>query len=151
MLMLVFGVLCLFVGLEGAPLQYSDTRYDDVELISILNNDELYIKLFQCLIGRGKCTPDWEILKDALPSALLDNCDKCTTKQKFGTKTLLAHLVHDKPSDMRILEGEFDPDGSYRKELEKEDKETNDINRKRSATLEDQQVELLDKVRRIIK
>nr|QFU27930.1 chemosensory protein 15 [Apolygus lucorum] len=149
LIFVVFGVSSLFVGLEGAPLQYSDTRYDDVELTSILNNDELYIKLFQCLIGRGKCTPDWEILKDAVPGALLDNCEKCTAKEKFGTKTLLSHLVHEKPSDMRILEGEFDPDGSYRKELEKEEKETNDINRKRSALKEE--VEFLNKVKRLIK
>nr|AXS78218.1 chemosensory protein 12 [Adelphocoris lineolatus] len=149
MIIIVFGISALLVVVEGAPLQYSDTRYDDVELTTILSNDELYIKLFQCLIGRGKCTPDWEILKDALPGALLDNCSECSNKQKFGTKTLLAHLVHERPSDMRLLEGEFDPDGSYRKELEKEEKESNDINRKRSANLEE--VEILDKIKRIIK
>nr|ARJ35779.1 chemosensory protein 4 [Cyrtorhinus lividipennis] len=150
--MFVAVVLCAFGGALGAPVQYSDTRFDGLELSSILKNDELYIQLFQCLIGRGKCSPDWELLKDAVPGALLDNCVDCSEKQKISMKTLLAHLVHHKPEDMRLLEGEFDPDGSYRKSLEKldkdeEEKQTNVIQTKRAARLKD--VEILEKVKRI--
>ncbi|BET00291.1 chemosensory protein [Nesidiocoris tenuis] len=131
--MFITAVLC-------APVQYSDTRYDGTELKTLLGNDEQYLNLFQCVIGRGKCTPDQELLKSAIPGAILDGCAACNAKQSIGSKTFLEHLINERPSDMLLLEGEFDPDGSYRKSYEHQ--RTNSVDsRKRSAILE--QVELL--------
>lgn len=39
------------------------TKYDDVNLDEILNNERIYVKYFLCLKGEGKCTPDARELK----------------------------------------------------------------------------------------
>lgn len=47
---------------QGAPATYT-TKYDNVNIDEILNNDRLVANYFKCLMETGKCTPEGEEIK----------------------------------------------------------------------------------------
>lgn len=71
----VIFVVCL-IGLVSAADKYT-TKYDSVNLDDILKSDRLLNNYFNCLMERGKCTPDGNELKRTLPDALKTECAKC--------------------------------------------------------------------------
>ncbi|KAK9512692.1 hypothetical protein O3M35_001064 [Rhynocoris fuscipes] len=90
------------------------TKYDNIDLEEILNNDRIYVKYFECLKGTGKCTPDGKELKDVLPDALQTACEKCSEKQKKGTDRILSFMLEKKPQDYLTLEKIYDSQRVYR-------------------------------------
>ncbi|XP_014253147.1 ejaculatory bulb-specific protein 3-like [Cimex lectularius] len=91
------------------------TKYDNIDLDVVLNNERLYKKYFQCLTNAGRCPPDGKELKASLPDALATNCAKCSKKQKEGSEKVINFIVEKKPKDFEKLEELYDPDGVYRK------------------------------------
>jgi hypothetical protein len=62
--MLKLLVLVGLVGVAfGAPEEKYTTKYDNVNLDEILNNQRLYSKYLECLKTGQKCTPDGKLLK----------------------------------------------------------------------------------------
>lgn len=58
--LLIFSIVVAF--------SYSDdgkytTKYDNIDLDEILNSDRLLKNYFECVMERGKCTPDGNELK----------------------------------------------------------------------------------------
>lgn len=72
---LVIFAVCLVVGLASA--QKYTTKYDNINLDDILKSERLLNNYFNCLMERGKCTPDGNELKRTLPDALKTECAKC--------------------------------------------------------------------------
>lgn len=58
----VFVALATIVYALPKPDTYS-TKYDTIDVDSILNNDRLLENYIACIEGTGKCTPDGEELK----------------------------------------------------------------------------------------
>lgn len=56
---IVFVSVVVFVVSQET---YSD-KYDNVDVDEILNNQRLYQKYFDCIMGKGKCTADGTELK----------------------------------------------------------------------------------------
>ncbi|KAK9504859.1 hypothetical protein O3M35_009037 [Rhynocoris fuscipes] len=111
---ILLSVVCLCaVGYLADAATYT-TKYDNIDLEEILNNDRIYVKYFDCLKGTGKCTPDGKELKDVLPDALQTACEKCSEKQKKGTDRVLSFLLEKKPQDYLVLEKIYDPERVYR-------------------------------------
>nr|ACZ58026.1 chemosensory protein 8 [Adelphocoris lineolatus] len=115
--MLLMGVLAC----AWAADKYTD-KYDNIDIDEILNNERLYKKYFDCILGNGKCTPDGTELKETIPDALKTACAKCNDKQKAGVEKVLRHLLTKKAEDYKILEAKFDPEGVYRKKYEAQKK-----------------------------
>lgn len=60
--------VCLAVALAvvmAADEKYT-TKYDNVNLDEILNNERLFKQYYNCLIDKGSCTPDAAELKSML-------------------------------------------------------------------------------------
>ncbi|BET00376.1 unnamed protein product [Nesidiocoris tenuis] len=98
------------------------TKYDNIELDEILNNQRLYQKYFDCLRNKGKCTADAAELKELIPDALKTECAKCSEKQKEGVEKVLRFVLTKKPDDYNEIEAIYDPDGTYRKKYEEQKK-----------------------------
>lgn len=63
--LLVAVVCCIattMIMVQGAPATYT-TKYDNVNIDEILNNDRLVNNYFKCLMETGKCTPEGEEIK----------------------------------------------------------------------------------------
>nr|ARJ35777.1 chemosensory protein 2 [Cyrtorhinus lividipennis] len=120
---LILFVLAAVVSCALAADQYT-TRYDNIDLDDILKNQRLYKKYYECLVGKGKCTPDGKELKEHLPDALKTGCSKCSEKQRSGSEKVIKYLLKNKPQDYAALEKIYDPQGSYKKKYEAEAKKT---------------------------
>nr|AYN71368.1 chemosensory protein 19 [Oedaleus infernalis] len=118
-------IAALAVVVVAAAEEKYTTKYDNVNLDEILNNDRLLNKYVQCLMedGESNCTADGKELKKAVPDALSNECAKCNDKQKEGTKKVLKHLVNHKPDVWQQLKAKYDPDGTYTKKYEDREKE----------------------------
>ncbi|KAJ8925789.1 hypothetical protein NQ315_009639 [Exocentrus adspersus] len=112
----VFSVV--LIGLVAGQ-QYT-TKYDNVDLDQIIKSDRLMKNYVDCVLERGKCTPDGTELKKNLPDALQTDCSKCSEKQKDGSRKILKHLVKNKREWFNELAAKYDPDSSYRKRNEAE-------------------------------
>lgn len=75
---LIAVAVLVFVGVAWAadPPVYT-TKYDGVNLDEILKSERLLKNYINCLMDKGKCTPDGTELKRTLPDALKTGCSKC--------------------------------------------------------------------------
>uniref|UniRef100_A0A023FAZ1 Putative pheromone binding protein n=1 Tax=Triatoma infestans TaxID=30076 RepID=A0A023FAZ1_TRIIF len=115
-----------FFGLFVVACAYAastyTTKYDNIDLDEILNNDRVYKKYYDCLANKAKCTPDGKELKDILPDALKTQCAKCNEKQKKGAEKVIRFMLENKRADFDALEKIYDPSGTYRKKYAAEAK-----------------------------
>lgn len=59
-----FMIICLSATTFGKPSEdHYTTRYDNLNLDAILNNDRLLRGYIDCLLGKRRCTKDAEELK----------------------------------------------------------------------------------------
>nr|CAJ01514.1 hypothetical protein [Pediculus humanus corporis] len=88
-----FVLFCAFALAAGARVprdeKYS-TKYDNIDLDSILKNDRLLQNYVNCLLDKGTCTPEGTDLKKVLPDALENACAKCSEAQKRGAEKKLS-------------------------------------------------------------
>ncbi|XP_063918541.1 ejaculatory bulb-specific protein 3-like [Zophobas morio] len=96
------------------------TKYDDVDLDEIIKSDRLLKNYVNCLLEKGKCTPDGAELKRIIPDALQTDCSKCSETQKNGSKKLIHHLYDNKREWWNELEAKYDKDGIYIKKYASE-------------------------------
>lgn len=55
-------VIAVATLLEAAPDKFT-TKYDNVNLDEILGNEKLLMNYYNCIMDKGKCTPDGAELK----------------------------------------------------------------------------------------
>ncbi|KAF7283888.1 ejaculatory bulb-specific protein 3-like [Rhynchophorus ferrugineus] len=123
---LSFAVLVALVGLAmGKPADTYTTKYDNIDLDQILKSDRLLRNYLNCLLEKGKCTPDGSELKRVLPDALETECSKCNEKQKDGARKVIHFLIDNKRPWWNELAVKYDPDGTYLKKYEAEAKKEN--------------------------
>uniref|UniRef100_A0A310S9T4 Chemosensory protein 11 n=1 Tax=Chrysomela lapponica TaxID=153811 RepID=A0A310S9T4_CHRLA len=111
-------LLPLFVcGLSGlvaaGPLQYYATKYDHIDVETILNNRRMVNYYAACLLNKGPCPPEGVEFKRILPEALRTNCLRCTEKQKTVTLRTIKRLKKEYPKIWDQLRNEWDPDDTY--------------------------------------
>lgn len=112
----------LLAGVTSAlPANTYPTQYDKVDLDRILHNERIFKKYVDCLMDRGKCTPDAKLLKDLLPDALKTDCSKCSTAQKKMAGKALEYILRNRRNVWNELLDKYDPDGLVRKKLEYEE------------------------------
>nr|WVD93736.1 chemosensory protein 12 [Graphosoma rubrolineatum] len=105
----------------GTQLSYTD-KWDKVDIDQILKNDRVLQKYVDCLMDRGKCSPDAQELKKVLPEAIQSECAKCTDAQKRMAGKALSYILQNKRNYWNELLGKYDPKGEIRKKYEYEDK-----------------------------
>nr|ARM20141.1 chemosensory protein [Galeruca daurica] len=109
-------VLCL-AGLSSAAVtekaKYT-TKYDNVNLEEIVHSDRLLKSYVDCLLEKGKCTPDGLELKKNMPDAIATDCSKCSEKQREGSEYMMRFLIDNKPDYWNPLQEKYDPSGAYK-------------------------------------
>lgn len=59
----VVGILCAVCAAEVAQPKTYTTKYDNIDLDEIIHNDRLLKNYVDCLLDKGRCTPDGLELK----------------------------------------------------------------------------------------
>ncbi|XP_066259551.1 ejaculatory bulb-specific protein 3-like [Euwallacea similis] len=117
---LLVVALAALVGIVLADNPKYTTKYDNVDLDEIIKSDRLMKNYVNCLLEKGKCTPDGAELKRVLPDALHTECSKCSETQKKGSRKIMRHLIDNKPEWWKELEAKYDKEGSYKKTYREE-------------------------------
>ncbi|XP_014215626.1 ejaculatory bulb-specific protein 3-like [Copidosoma floridanum] len=99
--------------LGGEEVRYT-TKYDNVDIESVIGNERLLAGYVGCLLETKPCSPDAAELKRNLPDALATNCSRCSSAQKTISERLTHHLIDNKPDEWSLLEQRYDPTGAYR-------------------------------------
>nr|AMP19497.1 chemosensory protein 2 [Tomicus yunnanensis] len=116
----------LFVVVVGVAYGEEYTsKFDNVDLDQILQSDRLLRNYINCLLEKGKCTPDGAELKKNLPDALENECAKCSPKQRDGAKKVIHFIIENKRSYWDELAAKYDPEGTYYKKYQAEAKKEN--------------------------
>nr|AWC68032.1 chemosensory protein 13 [Matsumurasca onukii] len=107
------ALVLMMVAVAVAQDKYT-TKYDGVNIDQILQNDRLLTSYFNCIMDKGKCSPDGQELKKHIPDALENECAKCSDKQKAGVEKVLRFLYEKKPDLFKEMEAKYDSEGKYR-------------------------------------
>ncbi|NP_001156287.1 ejaculatory bulb-specific protein 3-like precursor [Acyrthosiphon pisum] len=124
LLAVAFFIATTMTMVQAAPAKYT-TKYDNVNIDDILNNDRLVASYFKCLMETGKCTPEGEEIKRWLPEAVENKCEDCSEKQKIGSEKIIKFLFEKKNDMWKQLEEKYDPKGLYRQRYSEDAKKLN--------------------------
>lgn len=108
---IILTVLCVVI-VTARTATYTD-KWDNINVDEILESQRLLKAYVDCLLDRGRCTPDGKALKETLPDALENECSKCTAKQKTSSDKIIKHLVNKQPDFWKELSVKFDPENVY--------------------------------------
>ncbi|XP_014277055.1 ejaculatory bulb-specific protein 3 [Halyomorpha halys] len=120
--LLLLAPLALACFCQAAATQQSYTdKWDRIDVDQILKNDRILKKYVDCLMDRGKCSPDAQELRKVLPEAIQTECAKCTDSQKRMAGKALSYILQNKRNYWNELIGKYDPKGEFRKKYEYEE------------------------------
>ncbi|KZC06684.1 PREDICTED: ejaculatory bulb-specific protein 3-like [Dufourea novaeangliae] len=119
---LVFSI-CFLLATTFAEEKYT-TKYDNIDIDTVINSERLLNGYVNCLLDHGACTPDAAELKKNLPDALEHDCSACSAKQKEVANKVSQYLIDHRREDWSLLEAKYDPTGAYRQQyLQTQNKE----------------------------
>ncbi|XP_013162731.1 PREDICTED: ejaculatory bulb-specific protein 3-like [Papilio xuthus] len=116
---MTFKVFILCVVATSFAAQYTD-KYDDINLKEIVENKRILLSYANCVLEKGKCSPEGKVLKDHIKDAIETGCKKCTDAQRTGTETMIRHLIKYEPDIWNELATKYDSTGEWRKTYEDE-------------------------------
>nr|AYP30836.1 CSP11 [Corythucha ciliata] len=107
----------LLAGIVAVAWSRPDSHYTDkwdhIDVEEVIESDKLLKGYVNCLMDRGRCTPDGKSLKETLPDALEKDCSKCTEIQKEKSDKVIKHLVNKRPDYWNELSSKYDPNHIY--------------------------------------
>nr|AOG12898.1 chemosensory protein [Eogystia hippophaecolus] len=112
----VIALICV-LGMVIADEKYTD-KYDNINLDEILGNKRLLQAYVNCVLDKGKCSPEGKELRDNVEEALQTGCAKCTEAQDKGASRVIEHLIKNEKEIWGELTAKYDPEGKYRKKYE---------------------------------
>ncbi|KAJ0174112.1 hypothetical protein K1T71_010258 [Dendrolimus kikuchii] len=108
------------VVLSDCPDGLYTDRYDTINVNEILSNNHLRDSYLDCMMDKGKCTPEGKELKNHIAHALQTGCDCCTDQQKSKSRVVIGYFINEKPDAWNELTAKYDPKKVYTKKYEEE-------------------------------
>ncbi|XP_065083605.1 mucin-2-like isoform X6 [Ochlerotatus camptorhynchus] len=102
---------------ESARNLYS-SRYDNLDIDTILGSSRLVNNYVDCLLSRKPCPPEGKDLKRILPEALRTKCSRCSVTQKENALKIITTLYYNYPEQYQALRERWDPSGEYHRRFE---------------------------------
>uniref|UniRef100_A0A1Q3FPL8 Putative insect pheromone-binding family n=1 Tax=Culex tarsalis TaxID=7177 RepID=A0A1Q3FPL8_CULTA len=101
---------------QGRTLYSS--RYDNLDIDTILSSNRLVNNYVDCLLSRKPCPPEGKDLKRILPEALRTKCGRCSSTQKENALKIITTLYYSYPDQYQALRERWDPSGEYHRRFE---------------------------------
>nr|UVB79207.1 chemosensory protein 1 [Heortia vitessoides] len=109
---------CIVAAVVARPSDKYTDKYDNLNLDEILGNKRLLQAYVNCILEKGKCSPEGKELKEHLQEAIETGCSKCTETQEKGAYKAVEFLIKNELETWHLLTDKFDPDGQWRKKYE---------------------------------
>ncbi|CAG9768021.1 unnamed protein product [Ceutorhynchus assimilis] len=117
--MKLYAVLVVIVVLNMVHGQKYTTKYDNLNIDTILSNKRVLGNYVKCILDEGPCTAEGRELKTHLPEALRTNCVKCTNSQKDFVRKGANFLIKNQPDDWKRISGKYDPQGKFSEQFQR--------------------------------
>ncbi|XP_032680462.1 ejaculatory bulb-specific protein 3-like [Odontomachus brunneus] len=96
-IVMIIGIV--LVSVFAAEEFYSD-KYDNIDVMGILENDRLRDQYYSCFMDTGPCTTaDMKFYKEIIDESIATKCKKCNEKQKENLNTLTDWYTKNKLDD----------------------------------------------------
>nr|AVI04873.1 putative chemosensory protein 1 [Anthonomus grandis] len=119
----LFGAAALSITrFKRATTTYT-TKYDNIDIDTILASNRLLRNYVNCLLDKGPCTSEGKELKKYLPDAIASECSKCSPAQKKIAGKVLSSLLLKHRDDWNKLTTKYDPEGKLQKKYFVEDED----------------------------
>ncbi|XP_049823822.1 uncharacterized protein LOC109595898 [Aethina tumida] len=116
----IFTILVVAYVVVGRPQDQYTTKYDNIDIDRILKNERLLKNYVNCVLSKGKCSPEGSELKRLLPEAIKTDCLKCNDRQKQNTRKVLVYLGKNRRQYFDEVLAKFDGDRTYRNKYKSE-------------------------------
>ncbi|KAJ8928813.1 hypothetical protein NQ314_018579 [Rhamnusium bicolor] len=63
---MALGLFLMFTFVVGILCEKSNSKYDNIDLESIIKNERIFKSYVDCLLDKGKCSVDGAVLKSKL-------------------------------------------------------------------------------------
>ncbi|XP_055592471.1 uncharacterized protein LOC129744111 isoform X4 [Uranotaenia lowii] len=107
-----------FVKSQETARNLYSSRYDNLDIDTILGSTRLVNNYVDCLLSRKPCPPEGKDLKRILPEALRTKCGRCSTTQKENALKIISTLYLNYPDQYQSLRERWDPTGEYNRRFE---------------------------------
>ncbi|KAK9498834.1 hypothetical protein O3M35_003390 [Rhynocoris fuscipes] len=121
-LFIISAIICISLCADN---KYT-SKYDKIDVDAILNNERVLKRYMDCLLDRGRCTPEGTELRKYLPDALETECSKCTDAQKKIAGKVMSFLLQNRRNYWNELLAKYDPEGKFRKKYEQSSEDNTD-------------------------
>ncbi|XP_062548474.1 mucin-2-like isoform X2 [Armigeres subalbatus] len=107
-----------FVKSQDNARNLYSSRYDNLDIDTILGSSRLVNNYVDCLLSRKPCPPEGKDLKRILPEALRTKCSRCSNTQKENALKIITTLYSNYPDQYMALRERWDPSGEYHRRFE---------------------------------
>lgn len=107
-----------FVKSQDSARNLYSSRYDNLDIDTILGSNRLVNNYVDCLLSRKPCPPEGKDLKRILPEALRTKCARCSVTQKENALKIITTLYYSYPDQYMALRERWDPSGEYHRRFE---------------------------------
>ncbi|XP_055644816.1 uncharacterized protein LOC129780515 isoform X2 [Toxorhynchites rutilus septentrionalis] len=107
-----------FVKAQETARNLYSSRYDNLDIDTILSSNRLVNNYVDCLLSRKPCPPEGKDLKRILPEALRTKCGRCSATQKENALKIITTLYNNYPAQYQALRERWDPSGEYHRRFE---------------------------------
>ncbi|KYN27880.1 PREDICTED: ejaculatory bulb-specific protein 3-like [Trachymyrmex cornetzi] len=99
-LSLIVTIIVVALACVYAEKEFYSSRYDDVNIQEILENEKLRAQYYNCFLGTAPCkTADAKFFAGVIGEAMQTQCRKCTEKQKNLLDTLVDWYTKNRPEE----------------------------------------------------
>ncbi|XP_068083941.1 uncharacterized protein [Anabrus simplex] len=111
----VLVLLLAIVAYVAAEEEKYPSKYDSIDVDSIIGNDRLLMNYFKCLIEEkdNHCTDDGKFIKKVLSEGLKTNCAKCTDAQKEKALKIATYTYKNHRDLWDTVAAKYDPEGVF--------------------------------------
>ncbi|KAI5642933.1 insect pheromone-binding family, a10/OS-D domain-containing protein [Phthorimaea operculella] len=115
----IFVCVCaVALGQEMRDMPKYDSRYDYLDVDTILDSKRLVKNYVECLVTNQRCSPEGKQLKKILPEALRTKCMRCTDRQKKYAVKVIKRIKSEYPDEWAKLSAKWDPTGDFTRYFE---------------------------------
>ncbi|GBP07821.1 Putative odorant-binding protein A10 [Eumeta japonica] len=117
--LVVCAVVAVALAVPSPDGEHYDSKYDDFDVDTLIENLRLLKSYANCFLGKGSCTAEGASFKKVMPEAVATTCAKCTPKQRILVRKVIKAIQANLSEEWEELKKEYDPEGKYHDALEK--------------------------------
>nr|UTN00842.1 chemosensory protein [Semanotus bifasciatus] len=107
-------LFCLLCIVRASLGQRYSSRFDNIDVDSILASKRILANYIKCILDAGPCTAEGREIREHIPEAITTNCEKCTEPQKKIVRKASTFIMKNRPQEWEKIRRKYDPEDKYK-------------------------------------